>query len=70
MRVRKDGMLQTVLVFSLQEFQKYLIKIKYMAKVRMNVEAQSQDGRFDMDITNNTQTLKVDIRVSIMPSLR
>jgi type II secretory ATPase GspE/PulE/Tfp pilus assembly ATPase PilB-like protein len=70
MRVRKDWILQTVLVFSLQEFQKYLMQIKYMAKVRMNVEAQSQDWRFDMDLTNASQTLKIDIRVSIMPSLR
>lgn len=70
MRVRKDGILQTMLVFSHKEFVKYLMKIKYMAKVRMNVESQTQDGRFDLDIHKGTKRVKVDIRVSIMPSLR
>lgn len=50
MRVRKDGILQTVLVFSHQEFKKYLMKIKFMSGVKMNVEVIAQDGRFDLDI--------------------
>jgi len=36
----------------------------------MNIEAQTQDGRFDFDLTNNGVEVKVDVRVSVMPSLR
>jgi type II secretory ATPase GspE/PulE/Tfp pilus assembly ATPase PilB-like protein len=70
MRVRKDGILQTVIVFDHAQFQKYLMKIKYIAGVKMNIEAQTQDGRFDFDLINNGEKVKVDVRVSVMPSLR
>ncbi len=70
MRVRKDGILQTVIVFDHAQFQKYLMKIKYISGVKMNIEQQTQDGRFDFDIIENNEKVKVDVRVSVMPSLR
>lgn len=70
MRIRIDGILQTVLVFEHNQFQKYLMKIKYIAGVKMNVSYLSQDGRFDFDIIRNNETIKIDVRVSIMPSMR
>lgn len=70
MRVRKDGILQTVLIFSHVEFKKYLLKIKFIAGVKMNVEAVSQDGRFNIMAFKDKKTIKIDIRVSVMPSLR
>lgn len=70
MRIRKDGVLQTVIVFEHVEFQKYLMKIKYISGVKMNIAKNSQDGRFDFDIVNNGQKIQIDVRVSIMPSLR
>ena len=36
----------------------------------MNIVHTSQDGRFDFDIIKSGQTVKIDVRVSIMPSLR
>lgn len=69
-RLRKDGILQTLMHFSLEEFQKYLMKIKFRAKAKMNIVGMSQDGRFDMTITKDGKTDKVDIRVSILPTLR
>ncbi len=70
MRIRKDGILQTVIMFDHAQFQKYLMKIKYIAGVKMNIEQQTQDGRFDFDIDNNGEKIKIDVRVSVMPSLR
>lgn len=70
MRIRVDGILQTVLVFEHAQFQKYLMKIKYIAWVKMNVAHLSQDGRFDFDIIRNKETIKIDVRVSVMPSMR
>jgi type II secretory ATPase GspE/PulE/Tfp pilus assembly ATPase PilB-like protein len=43
MRVRKDGILKTVLNFSHNEFKKYLLKLKYISGVRMNVDWIPQD---------------------------
>ncbi|USN55162.1 MAG: Flp pilus assembly complex ATPase component TadA [Candidatus Peribacteria bacterium] len=70
MRVRRDGLLYTVIVFTAAEFQKYLMKLKFMAGVKMNITDLSQDGRFDFDIPGAEETRKVDVRVSIMPGLR
>lgn len=70
MRIRIDGMLQTALVFSQKEFQKYLLKIKYRSWVKMNLGKISQDGRFDFPVYHKGVELKIDVRVSILPGLR
>lgn len=70
MRLRIDGMLQTVIVFTHAEFKKYLMKIKFDSGLKMNVWKVSQDGRFDFPVIYKWETLKVDVRVSSMPWLR
>lgn len=70
MRIRKDGILQTVIIFTHQEFQKYLMKLKFISGVKMNLSDVSQDGRFDFDMTRKGETTKIDVRVSVMPGLR
>ncbi len=70
MRLRIDGMLQTVIVFSHKEFQKYLMKLKFDAWVKMNTWMVSQDGRFDFPVNVWWKDVKVDVRVSVMPWLR
>lgn len=46
------------------------MKIKFISGVKMNITDISQDGRFDFDIHHADETLKIDVRVSIMPGLR
>lgn len=70
MRLRIDGVLQTIIVFPHKQFQKYLMKFKYMAKVKMNISKTSQDGRFDFDIETWTENIKIDVRVSVLPGMR
>ncbi len=70
MKVRIDGVLQTIIVFSHQQFQKYLMKFKYIAKVKMNINKTSQDGRFDFTVKQKNETIKIDVRVSILPGIR
>lgn len=70
MRLRIDGMLQTVIVFTHAEFEKYLMKIKFDAWVKMNLWKISQDWRFDFPIIYEGEETKVDVRVSVMPGLR
>ena len=47
MRMRKDGVMKQLLKFTHAEFKKYLLKIKFMAGAKMNVDYMPQDGRFD-----------------------
>jgi type IV pilus assembly protein PilB len=70
MRLRIDGVLQTVIVFKHSQFQKYLMKIKYMSWVKMNISKTMQDGRFDFDIHKDNEIIKIDVRVSVLPWLR
>ena len=71
MRLRKDWILKTILTFSHSEFKKYLLKLKYLSWVRMNVDWLPQDWRFDFEVEDiNGDKKKIDVRVSFMPGLR
>ena len=70
MRLRKDGVLHTIIMFTHQEFQKYLMKLKYIAGTKMNIIDINQDGRFDFVAERDGQKNKIDVRVSVMPGLR
>lgn len=69
-RIRKDWLLKTILVFEHAEFKKYLVKIKFMSWVKINIDYVPQDWRFDLDITRWWERKKIDVRVSVMPWLR
>ncbi len=70
MRIRVDGILQTAVVFGHIQFKKYLMKIKYISGLKMNLWYTSQDWRFDFPIFFKWKQLKIDVRVSVMPWLR
>ncbi len=68
-RVRKDWVLKKIIVFSHVEFKKYLIKLKSLAKVKLNVDYIPQDGRFDFESKKWGKSYKIDVRVNFMPTL-
>ncbi len=68
MRLRVDGILETVVTFSHVERKKYLMKIKFISGAKMNLDRVAQDGRFDFDLEGTEE--KLDVRVSILPWLR
>ena len=70
MRIRKDGILQPVFMFNHDEFNKYLMKIKFMAGAKMNIIHHSQDGRFQTTVNKDDKEIHIDIRASFLPSLR
>lgn len=70
MRIRIDWVLQLLHTFAHQDFVKYLIKLKFMAWVRLNVDYLPQDGRFDFDTYRDWKAIKIDVRVNFMPWLR
>ena len=68
-RLRVDCVLKKIVVFTLAEFKKYLIKLKSIAKVKLNIDYLPQDGRFDFKTKKWWQTYKIDVRVNFMPVL-
>lgn len=70
MRMRKDWVMKSLLQFTHAEFKKYLLKIKFMAGTKMNIDYLPQDGRFDFMVATSTGQKKIDVRVSVMPWLR
>jgi len=69
LRLRIDWVLKKILVFSLVEFKKYLLKLKSIAKVKLNIDYLPQDGRFNFEIKKWWNTYKIDVRVNFMPVL-
>lgn len=64
-RYRVDGMLQDVVKLTLPQYHQLVSRIKYLAKLRMDLANQPQDGRFSVKTVGNEE---VDLRVSLMPS--
>ena len=67
MRIRIDGVLQQVLNFTHEDFQKYLQKLKYMSWTKMNVDYIPQDWRFSFTSNLNWVDAQIDARVNFMP---
>jgi len=68
LRLRLDWILQDVICFDVQDFRKYLQKLKFISWVKMNVDYVPQDGRFSFEAMNHKwEKKKVDARVNFMP---
>lgn len=70
LRLRRNGILEQVGMLTHEDFAVYLMKIKYISGVKMNIALTPQDGRFDFQVWMNDQARKIDARVSFMPGLR
>lgn len=63
-RYRIDGVLQDVVNLPLNFHKQLTSRIKYLAKLRMDISNEPQDGRFSF----SSPVESLDFRVSIMPS--
>ena len=63
-RLRIDGVLQDVLRMPVNAYKFLLSRIKFLSKLKMDVTAEPQDGRFSIKHNGNG----VDLRVSTLPS--
>ena len=71
MKIRLDGVLHSLVLFSHQEFWKYMQKIKFISGVKMNIEYLPQDGRFSFEASDrNWVQKKVDARINFMPGIK
>ena len=69
LRIRKDWILKKIIMFKHSEFKKYLLKLKSLAHVRLNIDYLPQDGRFDFETEKWGKKVKIDVRVNFMPTL-
>jgi len=68
-RYRIDGILQDVVTLSVEQYKSLNSRIKFLSKLRMDVQDAPQDGRFSFSIPGESgEESDVDLRVSIMPS--
>lgn len=70
-RLRLDGVLMNLMLFSHQEFWKYMQKIKFISWVKMNIDYLPQDWRFSFeasDVDGNWR--KIDARINFMPGVK
>ncbi len=63
-RFRIDGVLHDAAQLPKTGYRPILSRIKLLAKLKLNIENESQDGRFT--VMNNNEPL--DVRVSVLPS--
>ena len=70
LRLRLDGILQDIVGFDVQDFWKYLQKLKFISGVKMNIDYVPQDWRFSFEAANHKwEKKKVDARVNFMPGM-
>lgn len=71
MKLRIDGVLQSVEHFSHTEFTKYLQKLKFISGTKMNVDYMPEDGRFSFTANDKDNVEKnVDARTNFMPGIQ
>ncbi len=63
MRFRLDGILQNVLVFDLPTYRLLNSRIKLLAGLKLNLNAEAQDGRFSVDLKETA----IEVRTSVLP---
>ena len=65
-RFRIDGILQDVIVLPSIQFKQLSSRIKYLAKLRMDVKNKPQDGKIIYKAPGEES--RIDLRISIMPT--
>lgn len=63
-RLRVDGVLQEAAVINSDKWRRIISRLKILAKVKINVEGKPQDGRFDINTTDE----KIAVRASFLPT--
>ncbi|MCC6934512.1 MAG: type II/IV secretion system protein [Candidatus Yanofskybacteria bacterium] len=64
LRYRLDGLLHDVLVLASPRYHRVLNRIKVLSKLKLNITAAPQDGRF----TIRQSDVEIEVRVSVLPS--
>lgn len=63
-RFRIDGVLQEIALLASPAYRHILSRVKYLASMKLDIVAQTQDGRFTISVSGSD----LDVRVSTLPS--
>lgn len=63
LRYRLDGVLHDIMNFDAETYKQLVSRIKLVSGLKINIESESQDGRFTINIEGN----EIEIRSSIIP---
>ncbi|MFH1145896.1 MAG: ATPase, T2SS/T4P/T4SS family, partial [bacterium] len=63
-RLRLDGVLQTAAHLPKEDWKTLISRIKLLAKLKLNVTDEPQDGRFSIFLSND----QIDLRISTLPT--
>lgn len=63
-RFRIDGVLQDITKLEKEVFKQVVQRVKFLAKIKLDIKQVNQDGRFTINVANTT----LDVRVSTLPS--
>jgi type II secretory ATPase GspE/PulE/Tfp pilus assembly ATPase PilB-like protein len=64
LRTRIDGLLQDVLTFKIEDYEKLLNRIKLLSRIKLNITDRPQDGRFSVLVEGKP----IEIRASSLPA--
>jgi len=64
LRIRVDGILQDVINFKLQDYERLLSRIKLLSGIKLNITDRPQDGRFSVLVEEKP----IEIRASSLPA--
>ncbi|MSU76175.1 type II/IV secretion system protein [Patescibacteria group bacterium] len=67
-RYRLDGVLHTVADFPISIQNALLSRLKFLAKLKLDISQKPQDGRFTIHEQENGKDHEIDIRVATMPA--
>ncbi|MEX2209813.1 MAG: GspE/PulE family protein [Patescibacteria group bacterium] len=67
-RYRIDGVLHTVADFKTDILQSLLSRLKFLAKLKLDVNRLPQDGRFTITDKQQDRSVELDVRVATIPS--
>ena len=70
LRIRKDGILKTILKLPRDEYDRYVGTVKFLSNLKINVGYLPQDGRMNFQTLMTWVPKEIDVRVSTMPWLR
>lgn len=69
LRIRVDGLLQTVCTFTQPQHQAIVSRIKLLSGLKLNIEKKPQDGRFTVLFSSEEAgDQEIEIRVSTLPA--
>ncbi|XOB41235.1 MAG: GspE/PulE family protein [Candidatus Nealsonbacteria bacterium] len=71
LRIRIDGLLQSVLSLDKKTYQSIISRVKLLSKLQLNITDRPQDGRFSILMPPekaDEKPLLIEIRTSILPS--